>query len=210
MTTVAWGSTAPGVMTSFRSIGAGPGPLELPDGPFDVVLTQPNGSTVALRGDGELAEEIDGLSFGFDASSFFQVTTHGAHAIVDAVLDAVGQVRGALVWDLYAGVGLLSLPLARAGAEVVAVEGHPSAAAHAVTNAAGNNLDLEVLGEDVATMTARAAGPTPDRDPPDVVVLDPPRSGAERRSSPTSHGSHRRRSSTSPVTWPHWPVTPAC
>jgi tRNA/tmRNA/rRNA uracil-C5-methylase (TrmA/RlmC/RlmD family) len=156
----------------------GPGPLELPDGTFDVVLTQPDGSTVALRGDGVLTEEVDGLSFSFDASSFFQVTTHGARAIVDTVLGAVGQVRGALVWDLYAGVGLLSLPLARAGAEVVAVEGHPPAADHAVTNAATNHLDLEVLAEDVAAMTARAAGPTPDRDPPDVVVLDPPRSGA--------------------------------
>lgn len=164
--------------TATAQLTPGHGPLELPDGGFDVVLTQPNGSTVALRGDGELAEEVDGLSFGFDASSFFQVTTHGAHAIVRAVLDAVGEVQGALVWDLYAGVGLLSLPLARAGAEVVAVEGHAPAAAHAVTNAASNNLDLEVLPEDVATMTARAAGPTPDRDPPDVVVLDPPRSGA--------------------------------
>ncbi len=164
--------------TATAQLTPGAGPLELPDGGFDVVLTQPNGSTVALRGDGELAEEVDGLSFGFDASSFFQVTTHGAHAIVEAVLDAVGQVQGALVWDLYAGVGLLSLPLARAGAEVVAVEGHAPAAAHAVTNAASNNLDLEVLPEDVATMTARAVGPTPDRDPPDVVVLDPPRSGA--------------------------------
>jgi tRNA/tmRNA/rRNA uracil-C5-methylase (TrmA/RlmC/RlmD family) len=164
--------------TATAQLTPGHGPLELPDGGFDVVLTQPNGSTVALRGDGELAEEVDGLSFGFDASSFFQVTTHGAHAIVRAVLDAVGEVQGALVWDLYAGVGLLSLPLARAGAEVVAVEGHAPAAAHAVTNAATNNLDLEVLPEDVATMTARAAGPTPDRDPPDVVVLDPPRSGA--------------------------------
>jgi len=164
--------------TATAQLTPGPGPLDLPDGRFDVVLTQPNGSTVALRGDGELAEQIDGLSFRFDASSFFQVTTHGAHAIVRAVMDAVGQVRGALVWDLYAGVGLLSLPLSRAGAEVVAVEGHTPAATHAVTNAAGNNLDLEVLPEDVATMTARAAGPTPDRDPPDVVVLDPPRSGA--------------------------------
>ncbi len=159
----------------------GPGPLELPDGDFDVVLTQPDGRTLPVRGTGELTERVADLTYTFDTSSFFQVTTHGAAAIVDRVLDAVGDVTGALVWDLYAGVGLLSLPLARAGAEVVAVEGHAPAAAHAVSNAARHNLDLEVLVEDVATVTARIAGPTPDRDPPDVVVLDPPRAGAGKR-----------------------------
>lgn len=171
----------------------GPGTLEPPAGDFDLVLTQPDGAVIALRGDGRLTEVVDGRTYGFDATSFFQVTTEGAEAIVAAVMDAVGDVSGALVWDLYAGVGLLSLPLAAAGAEVVAVEGYAPAAEHARANAAANHLDVQVVTSEVARMVRRAArgepvdnevesaddaAPAPAPDPPDVVVLDPPRSGA--------------------------------
>jgi len=176
----------------------GPGPLEPPGGDFDLLLTQPDGSVVPLRGDGRLAEVVAGRSYGFDVTSFFQVTTHGAEAAVAAMLDAVGDISGAVVWDLYAGVGLLSLPLAAAGAEVLAVEGYAPAAAHARANATANDLRIEVLTEEVSSVTRRAArgeppvpGPEADSeaieddtpsplaiDPPDVVVLDPPRSGA--------------------------------
>jgi tRNA/tmRNA/rRNA uracil-C5-methylase (TrmA/RlmC/RlmD family) len=156
----------------------GPGPLHLPGGTFDLLLEQPNGSTVTMRGTGELTERVAGLSYAFPADAFFQNNTGGAEALVANVLDAVGDVAGALTWDLYAGVGLLSLPLVRAGAEVVAVEGHGAAAAAAERNAEANGLLLRVLAEPVATVLARAVAGDPALEPPEVVVLDPPRSGA--------------------------------
>ena len=157
--------------------GADPG--EDPDdgaGGSDLLLAQPDGSVVAMRGDGVLAEEVAGHTFAFDATSFFQVSLEGAEALVAEVLRACGDVAGALVWDLYAGVGLLSVPLAAAGAEVVAVEGHAASAAHARTNGAAASVDVEVLAEPVAAMVRRAR--VGGSDPPDVVVLDPPRAGA--------------------------------
>ena len=157
----------------------GPGPLAPPPGDFDLVLTQPDGTVATLRGDGHLSEIVGGHTYGFDPTSFFQVTTHGAEALVAAVGAAVGDVSGALVWDLYAGVGLFSLPLAAAGGQVLAVEGHAAAAEHARANAAANDLHLEVVADDVAAVIRRAAhGELPVVGPPDVVVLDPPRSGA--------------------------------
>ena len=157
----------------------GTGGLDLPAGSFDLLLEQPDGRTVPIRGTGELTEEVAGLRFRFAATAFFQVTTDGAAALVDEVLVAAGDVRGALTWDLYAGVGLLSLALARAGAEVVAVEGHAPAAAGAAANAEENELELRVLAEPVGEVVRRAAaGGDGDLEPPDVVVLDPPRSGA--------------------------------
>jgi tRNA/tmRNA/rRNA uracil-C5-methylase (TrmA/RlmC/RlmD family) len=156
----------------------GPGPLHLPDGAFDLLLEQPNGSTVTMRGTGELTEQVAGLTYAFPADAFFQNNTGGAEALVTNVLAAIGDAGGALAWDLYAGVGLLSLPLVRAGAEVVAVEGHKAAAAAAERNAQANGLALRVLAEPVATVLKRAVAGDTTLEAPEVVVLDPPRSGA--------------------------------
>jgi tRNA/tmRNA/rRNA uracil-C5-methylase (TrmA/RlmC/RlmD family) len=163
--------------TSAITITPGPGGLQLPEGPSDLLLSQPDGELVAMRGDGVLAEVVAGHTFTFDASSFFQVSPEAAEALVAEVLAACGELPGTLVWDLYAGVGLFSLPLAAAGAEVVAVEGHAKAAEHATANAERAGLGVTVLAEPVGAMVARARG-ADDRDPPDLVVLDPPRVGA--------------------------------
>jgi len=155
----------------------GPGPLDVPQVDGDVLLEQPDGSSVALSGDGVLEVTVAGLSFTLPRGAFFQVSTAAAEALVEEVLDAVGDPSGALVWDLYAGVGLLSLPLVRAGAEVVAVEGNADAAAAAVANAERNGLALRVEAEDVRDTLDDWCAPDSLVEPAEVVVLDPPRSG---------------------------------
>jgi 23S rRNA (uracil1939-C5)-methyltransferase len=167
--------------TAAAALTPGAGPLELPEGRADLLLAQPDGRTVAIRGDGMLEEQVAGLTYRFHADAFFQVTTDGAEALVEHVLAAVGDVGGALVWDLYAGVGLLSLPLARAGAEVIAVEGHARAADDARANGAAAGLELTVLAEPVHAVTRRAVAGDAVLEPPEVVVLDPPRTGAGDR-----------------------------
>ena len=163
----------------------GPGALDVPEGEHDLLLRQPDdvdsaaGGTVAMRGDGVLDVEVAGLTFALPTSGFFQVSTDAAAALVTEVLQAAGDVEGRLVWDLYAGVGLLALPLARAGAEVLAVEGNPAAAAAARVNAQENGLDLTVEEGDVhEALRDRAREGVLDL--PDVVVLDPPRTGVGR------------------------------
>jgi tRNA/tmRNA/rRNA uracil-C5-methylase (TrmA/RlmC/RlmD family) len=154
----------------------GPGALDVPEGDHDILLAQPDGATVALRGDGVLDVEVAGLTFALPTGGFFQVSTHAAEALVAEVLQAVGDVDGRLVWDLYAGVGLLSLPLARAGAQVLAVEGSSAACAAARVNAEANELDVTIEEGDVHdALRDRAREGVLDL--PDVVVLDPPRTG---------------------------------
>ncbi|HYG08410.1 MAG TPA: methyltransferase, partial [Pyrinomonadaceae bacterium] len=86
--------------------------------------------------------------------------THGAHAI-----------------DLYCGVGLFTLPLARRFARVTAVEGNASATEFARLNLADAQL------ANAAVHTARVgdwlAGHAPSLTPVDFLLLDPPRAGAE-------------------------------
>ena len=67
------------------------------------------------------------MSLHLPVDAFFQVNPSGAEALVAAVRAAAGEVAHRDVWDLYAGVGLLSLPLAADGAHVLAVESVRSA-----------------------------------------------------------------------------------
>jgi tRNA/tmRNA/rRNA uracil-C5-methylase (TrmA/RlmC/RlmD family) len=171
----------PATGTAAVILSPGPGGLDTPAGDFDLLVTQPDGDALPLRGDGVLAEEVAGITYRFPASGFFQVNSAGAEAIVAAVREACGDLGGALVWDLYAGVGLLSLALAADGAEVVAVEGHGESCRFADDNAATAGLALRVEHEPVQDFTTRMAVPGETYDLPDVVVLDPPRAGAGER-----------------------------
>ena len=170
-------------------LSPGPGPLELPqEGDFDLRLEQPDGTSVAMRGTGTVTMHVAGLAFEVPPDAFFQVGHDAAEALVAAVLEAAGGRRddprslaGEVVWDLYAGVGLLSLPLAGAGARVVAVEGHPAAAAAAERNAAAHDRSVQVVTGPVGRMVGRARRGEDDLPAPGTVVLDPPRTGAGAR-----------------------------
>lgn len=156
----------------------GPGPLTPPGGGHDLLLEQPDGTTLAMRGDGVLAVTVRDVTYELPASSFFQVSTAAAAAIVDEVLAGVGVVTGAPTWDLYAGVGLLSVPLALAGADVVAVEGDATALAAAARTAEAHGTAIRTVAGDVRDWLVRGASEGIDL--PDVVVLDPPRAGVGR------------------------------
>ncbi|MCL2736676.1 MAG: RsmD family RNA methyltransferase [Propionibacteriaceae bacterium] len=110
-------------------------------------------------------------TFEVAADGFWQVHRHAPEVLVDAVLDAVGEIHGRVV-DLYAGAGLFTVPLACvARDQVTAVEG----SSRAVSFLRRNTRDLSVrcLDGDVARVL-----PTLDIPDVDVVVCDPPRAGA--------------------------------
>ena len=174
------------------TIAPGPGPLELPDGTFDLRLEQPDGTAVAMRGTGDVTVEVAGVELTVPADAFFQVGPDAAAALVTHVLEAVAGTAGdgsdgsdgldgLEIWDLYAGVGLFSLPLAGAGGRVLAVEGHAAGANAAADNAAANGLDVEVVTGEVGRVLGRIRRGEDPRPRPDVVVLDPPRTGAGER-----------------------------
>jgi 23S rRNA (uracil1939-C5)-methyltransferase len=88
----------------------------------------------------------------------------------------VGQIReGSSVLDLYAGTGLFALSAAVArGARVTAVETDPVAAADLDANLAGVDGALRAVHDPVEVFTRVA------RVRPDLVIVDPPRTGMSR------------------------------
>ncbi|MDD7931491.1 class I SAM-dependent RNA methyltransferase [Actinomycetospora straminea] len=128
-------------------------------------------------GSGTAHERAAGRTWTLPAAAFWQVHPHAADAVVDAVLEGVGDLApGACAWDLYGGAGLIAAPLAeRVGPEgrVVLVESDPDA-----TAAAGECLaDLPAV-QVVRARVEKVLGALPG--PPDVIVADPPRKGLGR------------------------------
>lgn len=136
-----------------------------------VTLAASDDGTVAQDDRGTVRRRVAGFEFASAPDAFFQ----GNRLLVeDLVAEATGGASGELAVDLYAGVGLFSLPLARSFARVVAVESHRRSAAQGAANASANgvaNVSFETA--DVAERLAAGFGAAPD-----LVLLDPPRTGA--------------------------------
>ncbi len=127
-----------------------------------------------LAGNGRWEEELAGLRFSVSAPSFFQVNTAQAEKLIGLVLEAVSVEEGMLVADVFAGCGTFSLPLADAGAEVVAIELSGSATRDLRRNAEGNGLYVDVICDDASRALDSLEGT-------DAVVVDPPRAGLDKR-----------------------------
>ena len=128
---------------------------------------------------------VDGRDFryGVEASGFWQIHREAPMRLPVHVLslmrEALDGAESAVLWDLYSGSGLFSLPLAALAAprtRMLTVEGAPDAVASARRNLRDAGLDaVDARCGDVArTLTQVPA----DLARPDVVVLDPPRAGA--------------------------------
>ena len=105
-------------------------------------------------------------------SSFYQVNLEVNARLVAHVRDAVLAAKAERVADLYAGIGNLTLPIAAAGVPVIAVEREGQATADLRFNAAAARL------ANVVTVERPVEAWDPSREAFDVVVLDPPRTGA--------------------------------
>jgi 23S rRNA (uracil1939-C5)-methyltransferase len=101
-------------------------------------------------------------------TSFFQSNRFLIGSLVGAVLEAA---TGGRVFDLYAGVGLFSVPLALRGVAVTAVEGDPVSGRDLLANA--SSID----GLTAKVSSVEAAVHEPPADPVDCVIVDPPRTG---------------------------------
>lgn len=110
-------------------------------------------------------------------SSFFQVNTAQTEILYSLTADFAAIESGDIVFDLYCGLGSISLFLAREAKKVYGIEIVKEAIDGAVQNAALNKIEnAEFFAGKTEELLPRllARGIRPD-----VVVLDPPRKGCE-------------------------------
>jgi 23S rRNA (uracil1939-C5)-methyltransferase len=130
----------------------------------------------------EIVEPTDEISFSagenryfYDANTFFQ----GNQFLIEPLIEAAsGGARGETAIDLYCGVGLFTLPLARSFNKVFGVEGYGGAIEFAKKNAENAHLEnIKFASENVDVWLSDARRNLKNVD---FILLDPPRAGTEK------------------------------
>ena len=117
-------------------------------------------------------QNLFGLQFKISPFSFFQTNTKGAESLYSIVRDFMGESNDKVVFDLYCGTGTIGQIAASNAKKVVGIELIEEAVEAAKENAKLNNLNnCEFLAGDVAEIIKTV------KDKPDIIILDPPRSG---------------------------------
>lgn len=132
-----------------------------------------------LWGKEYIEDEIGTVRFRISPLSFYQINPLQTEKLYGKALEYAGLTGNETVWDLYCGIGTISLFLAQKAKKVYGVEIVPEAIADAKQNAKLNGITNaefyvgkaeEVLPEKYEKEQIKA----------EVIVIDPPRKGCEQ------------------------------
>ncbi len=136
-------------------------------------------SCKTIFGKDTIEDKIGEVSYHISPLSFYQVNPVQTKVLYDLAVEYAGLSGNEVVWDLYCGIGTISLYLAGKAKEVYGVEIVPQAIEDAKKNAElngiGNGAFYVGASEDVAPKLLSEHGA------PDVIVVDPPRKGCDEK-----------------------------
>ena len=123
------------------------------------------------------------LTFSISPLSFYQVNPVQTEKLYSLALEYAGLTGQETVWDLYCGIGTISLFLAGSAKKVCGVEIIPQAIEDARANAARNGIDNAEFfvgkAEEVLPTFYEKQDAASEMRHPDVIVVDPPRKGCD-------------------------------
>ena len=141
---------------------------------------------ITLYGKGFIEDKLCGCTFRISPGSFYQVNPVQTEVLYGTALEYAGLTGKETVWDVYCGIGTISLFLAQKAQKVYGVEIVPQAIEDAKHNAKINEITNaeffvgkaeEVLPEYYTDYAKEHPG---EHARADVIVVDPPRKGCER------------------------------
>ncbi|MBQ7535144.1 MAG: 23S rRNA (uracil(1939)-C(5))-methyltransferase RlmD, partial [Stomatobaculum sp.] len=143
--------------------------------------------TRVLAGPGFITDKIGGIEFEISAQSFYQVNPVQTEKLYGTALRYAGLTGKETVWDLYCGIGTISLFMAKQAKKVYGDEIVPQAIEDARRNAARNGIkNAEFFVGKAEEVLPRWYGeqsrkPESERERIDVICVDPPRKGCDEQ-----------------------------
>ena len=132
-----------------------------------------------LWGSAYITDKIGDITYQISPLSFYQVNPVQTRKLYDLAREYAGLEGKEIVWDLYCGIGTISLYLAGQAKQVYGVEIIPDAIRDAKENARINGIDNAEFyvgkAEEVLPQKYKADGISAD-----VIVVDPPRKGCDQ------------------------------
>lgn len=144
----------------------------------NVILGQEN---VNLYGKGYIEDKLGEYIFKISPLSFYQVNPIQAERLYKIAVEAAGITKEDIVFDLYCGIGTISLFMSQYAKMVYGIEIVEEAVKMAKENAKQNQVDnVEFVAGDVEEVLDDLLHKQKVR--PNVVMIDPPRKGLDNRS----------------------------
>ena len=140
-----------------------------------------------LWGSDTISDTLCGLKFNISPLSFYQVNPVQAQELYRQAIEYAGLTGKETVWDLYCGIGTITLSMAKDAGYVYGVEIIPDAIEDAMKNARNNGIDNAKFycgkAEEVLPDFYNNAEMSPEASAlhPDVIVVDPPRKGCDEK-----------------------------
>ena len=132
----------------------------------------------------EFALTDTAIAYHISPQSFYQVNPVQTEKLYSLALSYAGLTGRETVWDLYCGIGTISLFLAQRAGKVCGVEIVPQAIADAKSNARLNgitNVEFFVGKAEEVLPQFYENNQQPQMLHPDVIVVDPPRKGCDEK-----------------------------
>jgi 23S rRNA (uracil1939-C5)-methyltransferase len=144
-----------------------------------VAETTQGGDTELIAGTDRLEEEIGGMRVRISPNAFFQTNTEMAERLYRQAIEYAAPGGSDRVYDLYCGIGTIGLLMAPRAGEVWGLELVEEAIADAIANARLNEVDNAHFFAGDVRLALRELVDRAGR--PDVLVVDPPRSGLSQK-----------------------------
>jgi len=139
--------------------------------------------TRVLYGSETIKDSLCGLMFKISPLSFYQVNPVQAARLYEKAVEYADLTGTESVWDLYCGIGTISLVMAKKAKTVYGVEIIPEAIRDAKENAMRNGIaNAEFFvgkAEEVLPQFYQSTETDGEMKSPDVIVVDPPRKGCD-------------------------------
>ncbi len=130
--------------------------------------------TRCITGQQALREQFAGLEFQIQPTTFFQVNTEQAEALLQEIIQELQLQGNETLLDAYCGIGTMTLPLAKRVQTAIGIEVQPEAIEQARANAVFNGITNATFHIGTVEQVLPQLHLQPE-----IVLLDPPRKGCD-------------------------------